>query len=497
MTIRAREVTTRAALGAGRLRLARQFLAESLLLSAAGGLAGAIVAVWGVDLLVTNGSALIPRAQEIRLDWWTFAFLLVVCAAAALVFGLAPAVTAARADTQAVVKEVGGHATLARRYARARDALVVVEVALAFVLACGAGLVVREMNRLQQTDAGLDPSHVMTFHLTPPLADQREYYEIESRVAELPGVDVTGVTNMLPLQNWGWLGSFEVPGRPPVPPPLPTAEIRAITPGYFRTLRIPIRAGRAPTARDGSSVPQDILINQALARQFFPGEDPVGRLLNRGRIVGVVGDVRQVGLDRPAAPEIYQQFANGASGIASDLGVSLLVRSSGTPDAVATAVRAAIREANPRLAVFNVKSMEQVVADSLWELNLYRWLIGLFAALVLILAAIGLYGVIAYSASARQTEFAIRLALGCEPSRIARLVLGSGLRLSAAGVLIGALVTALLSPSVQALQSGLKVTPALYAAVAAVLVLIAIGASIVPALRAARLSPGTALRHET
>jgi putative ABC transport system permease protein len=495
MTIRVREVTTRAALGAGRLRLARQFLAESLLLAVAGGVAGAIVAVWGVDLLVRIGSALIPRAPEIALDWWTFAFLFVICVAAALVFGLAPAVTAARADTQAVVKEAGGHATLTRRYARARDALVIVEVALAFVLTCGALLVVREMNRLQQIGPGLDPRNVMTFHLTPPLADQREYYRIESRVEQIPGVEVAGITNMLPLQNWGWIGAFEVSGRPPAPPPLPTTEMRAITPGYFQTLRIPIQAGRAPTERDGSSVPQDILINQAFARQFFPGEDPIGRLLNRGRIVGVAGDVRQAGLDRPATPEIYQQFANGASGIASDLGVSLLVRTTASPEAIVSAVRSAVREASPRLAVFNVKSMEQVVADSLWELNLYRWLIGLFAALVLILAAIGLYGVIAYSATARQTEFAIRLALGCEPSKIARLILGAGLRLTAAGVVVGGLITLLLAPSLRALQSGVVMTPALYAGVGIVLLVVAIGSSLIPAFRSARLNPATALRH--
>jgi putative ABC transport system permease protein len=492
MTVRIREVTTRAALGANRLRLVRQFLVESLLLSLGGGLVGVAIARWATDLLVALGSARIPRAHEIALDWRAFGFLLLACLATAVLFGLAPAIAAARVDMQAVTKESGGHATMGRTYGRIRDGLVVVEVALAFVLALGAAIVMREIIRLQHVETGMVTENVLALHLTPR-APASDYYAIERRVAELPGVQAAGVTQLVPLQNWGWQAGFSIRGRPPGEP-LRT-ELRYVTPGYFRALGIPLLRGRALTEGDHADAPRVILVNDALARRYFPGEDPVGRELDRGTIVGVVGDVRQAGLERPGEPEIYYPAAQNVA-MASDIGMSLIVRTAAAPERVTDMVRAAVRGVNPNLAIFNVKTMQQVLADSLWELNLYRWLIGLFAALALVLAAIGLYGVLSYNVTSRTREFAVRLALGSEPIALARRVLARAAGLAGAGLAAGIVVALAVTPSVRILSANLGGDPLTYAAIAALLLALALASCVVPAIRVARVNPATALRHD-
>jgi predicted permease len=489
---RAHEVVTRAALGASPRRLISQFLVESLLLSVAGGLTGVIVARWTLDLLVRVGAARIPRAHEIALDWSAFGFLLAVCVIVAVLFGLAPALMAARTEAQDVTKASGGRSTTSSTFGRLRDGLVIVEVALAFVLVLGVAGVIRELGRLERTDAGIVTDNVMTFHMTPRIPD-RDYFAIESRVAQLPGVRAAGFIQMVPLQNWGWIGDFHITGRPREE--RPTIELRSVTPGYFSALGVPIRKGRNVTEADGLLDPGVLLVNETLARVHFPGDDPVGRATDRGIIVGVVGDVRQAGLDRPVAPEIYQ-VVNRNAGIAADIGMTLVVRTEGPPEAIVPAVRAAAREVNPIVALFNIKTMVQVVADSLWELNLYRWLLGLFAALALVLAAIGLYGVISYSVTSRTREFAVRLALGSEPSGVARLVLSRGLRLAGAGLVFG-IAGALGSLSLLRRLSSLFAPDAVTLAVIVVMLLsIAVLACLVPALRVARVNPATALRHD-
>jgi len=490
MTVRASEVATRTAVGADRLRLIQQFVAESLLLSCAGALVAIVVARWGTDLLITVGAAKIPRAHEVAFDWQTSAFLVVTSFVASVACGLVPALWAARANLHS--EAASGRATMTPGYGRLRDILVVTEVALAVMLAFGAALMMGEVARLRRQPVGIVTDNVLTLHLTPR-ASAEDYYAIEGRVSQLPGVRAAGFTQLVPLQNWGWEADFSVRGRPGEGRPL--AGLRYVTPGYFDALRVPIVRGRGFSVHDDQSSPRVIVVNQALARKYFHGEDPVGRDLDRGQIVGVAGDVRQAGLDRPAEPEIFYPAAQNVT-MATDIGMSLLVRTDGAPQALVSSVRAAVRAVNPSLAMFNVKTMDQVLDDSLWEVNLYRWLIGLFASLVVVLAAIGLYGVMSYNVTARQREFAIRLALGSGPGRQVRIVMRRGLVLATIGLAVGTLLSAHALFSLNALPVAGRPDPETFAGIGAVLVLVTLVACGIPALRVTAVDPVSALRQE-
>jgi putative ABC transport system permease protein len=492
MTVRTREVVTRAALGASRLRLVRQFLAESLILAIAGGVAGALLARWGTSVLVALAAAQIPRADEIALDWQAFAFLLVVCLAAAVLFGLAPAWTAARIDVRSMTGDAGGRATMGRGYGRLRDGLVVLEVALAFVLASGAALVVRQVMRLEATPVGMQTDNVLTLHLTPRTS-AADYEAIAARVAVLPGVRGAALTQLVPLQNWGWDADFEVRGRPSAE--RMTTGLRYVTVGYFRTLGIPVVKGRDFTVGDSPQAPMAVIVNEALVRRYFRGQNPVGLELNRGTIVGVVGDVRQAGLDKPVEPELYNAVAQNMA-TTSELGMSLLVRTVASPEPMTESIRAAVRGINPNLAIFNVRTMAQVRADSLWELHLYRWLIGLFALLAVVLATIGLYGVMSYHATSRLREFAVRLALGAAPTQVTRLVFGRGLRLAGLGLVAGLGVALLIAPVLRHVSASLSTDPITYVIVASLLLAVTLVACAIPAVRASVVNPVSALRHD-
>ena len=488
---RMQEVATRAALGASRGRLARQFLIESLMLALAGGLGGVIVARWTTNLLIAFGAQRLPRVNEVSFDWTVFAFLLLACVATALCFGVAPALTAGRVDAGILAKG-GGRTTAGRGYGRARDALVIAEVTLAFVLASGATFVISEMERLRDLDNGMTTENVVTFHLGQPMAQgiESQYYDVAWRVGQIPGVQAAGFTQVLPLQNWGWSSSstdFFVQGTAPrreAPFPI---ELRYVTPGYFQALGIQLRGGRNVEASDTAASPRVIVINETLARAYFDAADPVG----------VVRDVRQVGLDKPAIPEIYFPMAQNWSQLA-DLGMTLVVRTVGSPDGVIDAVRGRVFDVNPRIAIFDVRTMEQVVTDSLWNLNLYRWLMGWFAALTLMLSGAGLYGVVAHSVTSRRREWAVRLALGSAPGDVTRRVLVRGITLAAIGVSAGiALVSLALRlfgsefPAQAASTGGGTLT-----IVGVLMLAIALAASWLPSVRAARIAPAAALRSE-
>jgi predicted permease len=481
-TARAHEIAVRAALGAGRARLLRQSLTESLLLALCSGLAGLGIGVWGSRLLVRIAAAQIPGAEEIGLDWRVFAFLLATCVATGIGFGLAPAIVAAQ----------GGAANLKRRGVRAtlRDSLVVVEVALAFILLAGAGLLLRTFLNLQRTNPGLNAENVLTVHVV--VSGGSESMALAERIAQIPGVRAAGLISLLPLQNTGWSGFSRIPGKPE---PLQT-ELRYVTPGYFRALGIPLRAGREFSPHDVPGTTPVLLVNEALARQYFPGEDPVGHAIDRGTIVGVVGDVRQEAIAIPAVPEIYSPVAQNFAQMRSH-GSTLVVRAAGPLKPLIDPIRAAAREVSPGQALFRTATMQQVIDESLANPRLLMLLLVLFAAMGMLLAVAGIYGVIAYLVALRTREFGIRMALGADTGRVLRLVMSRGAMLIAGGLAAGLAGAVMLMRVLQGMLYGVTATdPAVFAVMASVLGAAALGACLVPARRAAQVDPAVALRNE-
>jgi putative ABC transport system permease protein len=505
---RTHEIAVRAALGASRGRLVGQLLTESILLSMVGGAGGLLIATAGTRLVLKLASSQIPRAWEIGLDWRVFTFLLAASIGTGIVFGILPALTASRVSPQTALQSAGsrsvGSGSAGWSGRRLRDGLVVAEIALSFVLLVSAGLLLRAFLRLQETPAGLVANNVLAARMTLLLRDYsapgsygRYVQELEDRLRRIPGVRAAGFIQYLPLQNWGWNAFFSIAGRPPQPQGQgPQSELRYVSPGYFDALRIPIRSGRLFTDRDTSDAPRVILINEALARRYFPNEDPLGRRTDRGIIVGVVGDVRTSRLDRPASPEIYYSFAQNTAAT-SDAGVSLVVGTQSRPEALAKAVRDAIHQVNPHQVIYDVKTMERVIADSLADMSLYVWLIGLFAGLAVLLALSGVYGVVSYMVTARTREFGLRLALGAEEAQILRLVLGHGVWLVACGVLLGAAGTLAVARLLASLLRGVTSTdPATLAAAGVLLAAVSLAACLGPARRAMRVDPNIALKYE-
>jgi predicted permease len=479
---RSYEIGVRAALGASGFRLMRQFLTESLLLAAAGGTAGLGIGAWGSRILVRLAAAQIPRAEEIGWDWRIFAFLLAVCASAGLGFGLVPAMAAARSGTIALKRRSMG--------AMLRDGLVVVEVALAFVLLTGAGLLLETFLNLQRVNPGLNAENVQTLHVV--VSGAQESMAIEERVAQISGVRAAGLISLLPLQNSGWYGFVRVTGRPE----MFRTELRYVTPGYFRAMGIPLRRGREFSARDGTGTGRVILVNEALARQCFPNEDPVGRETDRGRIIGVVGDVRQEKLSIAATPEIYSAVAQNFAQMRNH-GSTLVVRGSGPARALAGAIRAAVHEASPGQALFRVETMEQVMEESLASPRLYAWLLASFAGMGTLLAAAGVYGVIAYLVAARTREFGIRIALGAGSGRVVVGVMNRGGVLIGLGLALGCGGAVLLTKVLRGALYGVAATDAAtFATVAAALAAVGLAACFIPARRAALVDPAVALRCE-
>ncbi|MGH9673542.1 MAG: FtsX-like permease family protein, partial [Bryobacteraceae bacterium] len=479
---REREIAVRTALGAGKLRLVRQFLAESLSLALAGGGLGLAAGVAGRRALVSLAGEQIPRAAEVGLDWRVLAFLLAVCVVTGIGFGLAPAMAAARAGERSLKSH--------RVTTAPRDILVVVEVALAFVLLTGAGLLARTFLNLQRTGTGVDAENVLTVHVV--VSGARESTAIEERVSRVPGVRASGLISLLPLQNSGWSGGFSVEGRLGVM----ETELRYVTPGYFRAMGIPVRRGRVFTAEDGPGDSRVIVVNETLARRYFPKEDPVGRVTDRGVIIGVVGDVRQEALSLPAKPEIFYTVAQNFAQLRRH-GSTLVVRGHGAPETLVSAIRAAVREVNPGLPLFRIATMRRVIEESLATQRLYTWLMGVFALMGAVLAAAGIYGVIAYLVAVRTQEFGIRMALGADASRILGRVMKRGAVLVGLGVAAGAGCAVAATRVLRGLLYGVVPTDmTTFAAVGVLLMAVALAACLSPALRAARVDPSVALRSE-
>jgi predicted permease len=513
MTVRGKEIAARVALGAGPFRLVRQFLIESVGLSLLGGIVGLAIAWWGTQWLAALTAAQLPRVDQMSVDLRVFGFLLLLSTLVGALIGVVPAAVVRRADARQLLQSAEGRSTIGGRLRVVRDAFVVVEIALALVLLSGAGTLVRELLRLRQTDTGMVTSNVITFHLLerppalgivrsgPPLEmETLPFYEIADRVRQIAGVRAAGFTQVLPLQNWGWSANsidFNVRGRPPLATPPFTFDLRYVTPGYFDALGVRLLRGRGFTSNDSRDSQPVIIINTTFARRVFGSEaDPVGQATTRGTIVGVVADIKNANLDQETLPELYYPIAQNWSQL-SELGMTLVVRTAGPPATIIDAVRRTVRDVNPDEAIFDVKTMDSIVSESMASFTVYLMLMAVFAVLALALALTGTYGVMASVAASRAREFAIRVALGASRAANMRLVLRQGLMLTALGLAIGLVLVLLTTPLLRALPVDVRPPGVeVFGPAAALLTVVATLACLIPACRAANVDPLTILRKE-
>ena len=501
---RRKEVAIRSALGAGRWRLMRQFLTESVVLALLGGAAGLLVARWTLQALSTLTSGYLSRTGEVSLDWKVLAFTAALSVLTGLVAGLAPAFHVSRADVQETLKE-SGNAGSSPRGTWLRSGLAVAEVAAALVLLVGAGLLVKSFLRLQRVETGLRPEGVLTMRVSLPPAryDTNEksalfYREVLARVSALPGVESAGVINMLPLQRYGNNGEIEVEGRAPLPPGrVPLTEYRMASAGYFKALGIPVLAGRVFEPSDEADSARPVVVSRELVRTFFPEGDALGKRVRGGSgdwwtIVGVVGDVRQSGLTQPSRPELYFPYTIGRPD-----GMTLVVRAASDPSETTGVVRREVQAVDPNQPVYNVRTMEEVIDNSISHLRLNMTLLTIFAGLATLLAVVGIYSVMSYLVTQHTREIGIRVALGAQPANILKLVLGQGLALTLVGVGLGALVafglTHLMTRFLYEIGGN---DPLTYVTVSLLLIFVALVACYIPARRATKVDPLVALRYE-
>lgn len=508
-TTRQRELGIRTVLGAGRGRLLVQLLTESALLGLAGGAAGmALAAVFhrGLVTLVSNRVA-VPRLDQVSLDPAMMAFAVGLSLLTGLAFGLVPALVASHGLGDAL-RDGGRHGT-GRRARRMLSGLVVAEIALSLVLLTGAGLLLRSFVRLQQVDPGFRATGLYTGRVQLPPArydDERQsagfYTDVVARIAALPGVTGAAAVSFLPFDGPGIGTSFYRADRPrPTEGDAPIADVRPVTPGFFRTMGIPQRAGRDFAAADRADTPRVAIVNESMASLHFPGEDPLGRRLNvslgrpeRGtyEIVGVVGDIKLTALDGEVRPTVYVPHTQLAIGM-----MSVVVRTGREPLSLATSVAGVVREIDPELPVADVRSMEDVIEATLARPRVVMVLLGAFAIMGLVLAGVGVYGVMAYAVAQRTQEIGVRMALGATPESIFRLVLGHGLTLTSIGVAAGLAAAAAAAGLLEAfLFDTPPLDPFTFGATAALLASIAFAASYVPARRGTRVAPVEALRTE-
>jgi putative ABC transport system permease protein len=502
---RRREVAVRAALGASRGRIFRQFLAESLLLALPAGVLGVVFAFWGARIFSTAAAESIPRAGEIDLD---LSVLIVTCLftlLTALLAGLAPAFHASHVDPSASLSDARAHSSSGRRGGRTRSALIVLEVALSVVLLVGAGLLMKSFSLLQRVEPGFATQNLVVARVSLPssrYAEPARIREFQERVAlalaTLPGVISVGAGETLPPDGSGKT-NLAIDGRPV--PPIGERDLVAfdtVTPGYFRTLGIPVLAGRTFTNEDQAGSPIKVVVSRAFARQYFPNDSPIGKgvLLGRGttgyEIIGEVGDVKQEGLD--STPAAFFYLTANQRPIRS---FSLVMRTNGPMPGMAALLRARVTEVDRNQAIGAIETMHQTFDRSLAARRFILGVIGIFAVLAVALAAIGVYGVLSYAMSRRTAEIGVRLALGARKWDVMRLVMRETFVLAILGVGIGLAAAFALTRLMAGLLFGVSATdPWIFAEMAAIVVVVALVASYGPASRAARLDPVSALRSE-
>ena len=510
---RHKEMAIRAALGAGRLRVVRQLLTESLVLALFGGGLGLLVAQWGVRLLLATSPFDIPRLKEVGLDTKVLAFTAAISVLTGLIFGLAPALQASRADLQDALKEGGRNAAGGAVRNRVRAVLVVVEVALSLVLLVGAGLLGKSFLLLSEVRPGFDSEHVLTTDLSLakskyPQAEQQQarFSEIVGRAAALPGVEAAAVIYPLPLGGDSNANTFLIAGRPAVrPEEKPVSNHRVISPDYFHALNIPLLRGRTFDEHDTQRAAPVMIVNETFARRFFAGTETLGQhIMIEGEsgdnavppareIVGIVGDVRHEGLDTEPGPEYYVPYAQAPESF-----MSLVVRSSsGSSASLAAGVRESIKQMDRDQYVADVQPMTKLVAESVARRRFNTLLTGLFAIVALLLASVGIFGVMNYTVAQRTQEFGLRVALGAQTRDVLRLVLGQGMRLILVGLAVGLTAALALTRVLRGMLFGVTPTdPLTFVAVSSLLTAVALLACYIPARRATKVDPLEALRYE-
>jgi putative ABC transport system permease protein len=511
---RTRETAIRVAVGASRLRIVRLLLMESLLLAGAGGAVGLLIGWWGVDALVALSPFDQLRESEVGMDANVASFTFALTFLTGLLFGLAPALKSSKPDLNESLKNGGRGATAG---AGLRSALVVSEIALSLVLLAGAGLMVRSFLRLQAVDSGFDPRNVLTLRLSLPEARYPEanqvvsfYQQLTERLGRLPGVESVAATHALPLSGMGGIRPFTVEGGPRQEPgKMPDVQYRMVSPGYFRTMKIPLIRGRDFTNQDEGQAAGVVIINQTFQRRYFPDEDPVGKRITLGgyddqlgEIVGVVGDVRHWWAGTEAEPEMYWAYSQAwlaRSPTLSRLRRSLTfaLRTDGDPQSLIRDVRREVIAADKTLPVTGVRTMEERMGDSLAGRRFNTLLLSLFAALALILAVVGLYGVISYTVAERTRDIGVRMALGAQTGDVLSLVIGRGMTFTLAGVGIGLLASFALTRLMKDMLFEVGPTdPLTFVAITALLTAAALMACYIPARRATKVDPMVALREE-
>ena len=509
-TVREREMALRLSLGARRGRLVRQLLTESALLAAMGGAAGLALAWGGIALIRAWNPGNLPLIDSVRLDWTALAFMLFASMLTGLLFGLAPALQSSRADLNSSLKERSrGGAGRAR--GRARAALVIAEIAISLMLLVGAGLLLRSFSNLQNVSGGFSapPGRILTMQISPssprfydPAVGLPFYDNVLRRARSVPGVETVALTSSLPPDRQSDADTFGIEGQS-----LPQGEINPIVsdvtagPALFSALRVPLLKGRYFNDHDAADSVPVAIVSEAFARRFFPGQDPLGRRIRQSgpdsgtpwrEIVGVVGNVKYVGLPSDADPAYYMPFAQ-----AYEPRVFLVVRTAGDAARLAGTLRVQVQAADPGMTLSQVSTMEQALRLSVSQPRFDTMLLALFAAIALLLAAVGIYGLIAYSVAQRTHEIGVRIALGAARRDVVRMVVGQGASLAAAGIAIGLAGASALTQLLGTMLFGIGATDAITFACAPLgLMLVVLLATFVPALRATRVSPVTALRYE-
>jgi putative ABC transport system permease protein len=507
---RQREIAIRAALGASRGRVVRQLLTENIVLSLCGGGLGLIFAWWGIQALLALSPGNIPRLGSISLDRDVLFFTLGVSLITGVIFGLVPAFTASRPDLNNTLKEGGRSAAESAGGRRLRSALAVAEIALSLVLLVGAGLLIRSFIRLQEVRPGFNSQHLLCVDLALPTAKYNEdqqtvnfFDQLLGALARQPGVQSAAVAEGLPLGGGANFLAFAVEGRVLASTErTPDAETRAVSPDYFRTMQIPLRSGRSLNEHDVSGQPDAVVVSETLVKKYFPGQDPVGKRLTFGdpqakdaqwyTVVGVVGDVRGISLNEEPYGQLYTSYRQTPR-----RSLTLVVQTAGEPTAMLGTIREKIWALDRQQPLYNVRTAEQVLEKSIARPRFNMLLITILASVALVLAAVGIYGVISYSVTQRTHEIGVRMALGASVGDVLKLVVGQGMILAGSGIALGLLAAFAITRIMATLLFGISATdPVTYFSLALLIGIIALLACYIPARRATKVNPVTALRAE-